>query len=165
MTKHGGRYTKEYRIWLKMTERCRNPNVKEYALYGGRGIMVCGRWQRSFAAFLQDMGSRPRAGMSIDRIDGNKDYEPQNCRWATSTEQSKNLLRYETNTSGVTGVSWDSRRQRWVAQINRNGRRVALGRFVTKEDAIKVRCTAERELGFSPFHGAERITKTSHEAA
>lgn len=71
-----------------MHERCRLPSHPAYKNYGGRGVAVCDRW-RSFPAFLADMGERPE-GLTIDRIDVNKGYEPSNCRWATRTQQIAN---------------------------------------------------------------------------
>jgi hypothetical protein len=82
--------TKEYKNWLKMKERCYNPNTKGYEYWGGRGIKVCDRWLNSFENFLTDMGERPTLKHSIDRIDNNGNYEPSNCRWATPHQQSQN---------------------------------------------------------------------------
>jgi hypothetical protein len=79
-----------YAIWKQMRQRCHNPNHPYYASYGGRGIQVCERWRESFSAFVEDMGPRPSEAYSLDRIDNNGDYEPNNCRWATKQEQSKN---------------------------------------------------------------------------
>lgn len=80
----------EYAIWVSMIARCCNPKNNAYPRYGGRGITVCERWRSSFKMFLQDMGRRP-AGKSLDRFpDKNGNYEPDNCRWATSTQQNRN---------------------------------------------------------------------------
>jgi hypothetical protein len=88
-TVHGQTLTKEYRIWTHMKTRCYNQNQKYYNRYGGRGIAVCDRWLNSFENFLADMGECPE-GCSIDRIDNDKNYCPENCRWATSTQQNNN---------------------------------------------------------------------------
>ena len=77
-----------YRSWRHMHSRCYNQNVPEHKYYGARGIMVCARWH-DFVNFLTDMGSRP-AGLELDRINNNGNYEPSNCRWATRHEQIQN---------------------------------------------------------------------------
>lgn len=87
---HGLTGTTEHRIWKGMNGRCYNKNNAKYPNYGARGIIVCSRWRRSFENFLEDMGKRPSKNLSIDRIDVNGNYEPANCRWATSTQQSRN---------------------------------------------------------------------------
>lgn len=92
--KHGKSDTPEHNAWMRMIDRCSNPNCPEWHNYGGRGIQVCDRWIGSFVAFLEDMGPRPSARHSVDRYpDKNGNYEPGNCRWATPKEQSRNTRR------------------------------------------------------------------------
>jgi len=80
----------EKSVWKAMKQRCFNPNHKDYKNYGGRGISVCEKWRFSFNSFLEDMGQRPSLAHSIDRIDNNGNYEPDNTKWATIKEQSNN---------------------------------------------------------------------------
>lgn len=88
--KHGMRYTREYRSWDSMIQRCTNPRHKKYYLYGERGITICDRWLESFKEFYKDMGPRPK-NTSLDRIDGDKGYYKENCRWSNPREQSVNV--------------------------------------------------------------------------
>src|SRR5205814_10410404 len=85
-----GQLSVEYRTWENIKSRCLNPNYTDWAYYGGRGITVCERWLHSFENFLQDMGRKPGPDYSIDRINNELGYFPENCRWATSSEQAQN---------------------------------------------------------------------------
>ena len=80
----------EYLCWWNMVDRCVNPENQVFEYYGGRGIAVCSRWRYSFYKFFTDMGERPSVKHSIDRINNNGNYEPENCRWATKSQQSSN---------------------------------------------------------------------------
>ena len=84
-----GRQSRTYRSYQNMIRRCADPDNKDYAQYGGAGIAVCDRWLGSFENFLADVGERPH-GMTVDRIDGTRGYEPGNVRWATPAQQAQN---------------------------------------------------------------------------
>lgn len=113
---HGKSKTPTYIVWQMMIFRCTNKKNNRYKYYAGRGIVVCERWRESFENFIADMGERPEGRYSIDRIDNNGNYEPENCRWATTTEQARNqrtnrliTFRGETKTvaewSVIVGIS------------------------------------------------------------
>ena len=89
-TIHGKSNTKEWLAWRNMLVRCYDPTHNQYANYGGRGVTVCERWRDTFGAFFQDMGLAPSRGHSVDRINVDAPYAPDNCRWATQREQQNN---------------------------------------------------------------------------
>jgi len=99
---HGMDGTPTYKSWMGAKSRCCNPDDCHYKDYGGRGIMICGRWINSFENFLEDMGKRPQ-GKTIDRVNNDGNYSPENCRWSTPKEQSRNqrtnrLITYQKRT-------------------------------------------------------------------
>ena len=142
MNYHGHSYSKTYKIWTGIIQRCTNERDKNYHQYGDRGIEVCSRWLESFENFLEDMGECPD-GLSIDRINVNGNYEPSNCRWTTSSVQGFNK-RSPKNTIGVTGVNMV--KGKYKVFIGRN----YLGSFTSLEEAVKVRKEAEiRVYGFN----------------
>lgn len=93
-TRHGGavrgKMLPEYNTWHGIKGRCLSPTDKAFPRYGGRGITICERWRDSFANFLADMGPKPSTQHSVERIDNNKGYSPENCVWGTSAEQTRN---------------------------------------------------------------------------
>lgn len=83
-------HRKEYNIWSSMKDRCSNSNNENFSNYGGRGIEVCERWLSSFSNFIEDMGAKPFADASIERVDVNGNYCPENCTWIPLKDQWKN---------------------------------------------------------------------------
>lgn len=142
--KHGMCGTPEYSSWVCMKSRCINPNNTEYYRYGGRGITICQEWIDSFPAFYEDMGQKPD-GLTLERIDNDSGYFPVNCKWATPTEQSRNTRIPKTNKTGVKGVFFNKKRNRFRAAICVNYKSIFLGHFKTLEEATKARKEGEME--------------------
>lgn len=91
---HGGRYTRLYNIWLNMKQRCSNPKASHYEYYGGKGVSVCEEWKKSFSTFRDwALSNGYEDGLTIDRIESDKDYCPENCRWVTHLKQMSNTTR------------------------------------------------------------------------
>lgn len=139
MKRDGRSFTPEYSAWSKMKDRCYNVNGKRYPEWGGRGIRVCDRWLNSFENFFADMGFRPTPRHSLDRKDNDGDYSPENVRWATKTEQSINRRTFSNNKSGVPGIHFNNRDQKWVVRVTVDGVRKSLGVHNTLEEAKAAR--------------------------
>lgn len=108
---HGASGTNLYAVWKMMRQRCLNPRNKDYQWYGGSGISICKRWEK-FENFVTDMGLRPEGG-TLERINGNKNYTPSNCRWASIQEQQRNRRDMRPLTlSGRTQLSTD-----WAVEL------------------------------------------------
>ncbi len=136
-----GGFSKTYSAWDNMKGRCYRRKNDPATRYW-RKITVCDRWLNSFDNFLEDMGEKPK-GLTLDRIDGTKDYTPKNCRWASRVTQSRNSARYCSNTSGHPGVC--PKQNRWRAYISVAGRQINLGQYLKKSDAIRARKQGELE--------------------
>jgi hypothetical protein len=109
--RHGGRHTRMYAIWSHMKDRCLNPRNRTFKRYGGRGITICQSWKDSFMAFQDDMGPCPPRH-TLDRIDNNGPYAPDNCRWANYTAQATNRrtnVWIEWNGERLTQDQWAKR--------------------------------------------------------
>lgn len=135
-----------------MLQRCYDPNSTKFQNWGGRGIKVCDRWLKSFDNFIEDMGYRPSLNHSIERRDNNGNYTPDNCFWATRTEQVRNRRQFKNNTSGVEGVQYDKRDSTWKPYITVMYTRIYLGDYKFKEDAVKIRRVAESLWFTDPVH-------------
>jgi hypothetical protein len=134
-TIHGGRGTPEYNIWKGMKARCLDTECLAYSYYGGRGITICDRWINSFPNFLSDMGNRTSPDHTIDRIDNDGNYCPENCRWATMAEQGRNTRNNHLIThNGLTMCLTD-----WAAKVG-------LSRSVLSDRINKRKWTIEKAL-------------------
>jgi hypothetical protein len=143
--KHGMARTRVYGIWVGMVHRCTSPKCKLYPLYGGRGIGMDPAW-KDFRKFYADMGEPPEKH-ELDRIDGTKGYSKDNCRWATSQQQSMNMLKRNRPTSSrFKGVGYSKTNRNWIARIKFNRKNVHIGCFAREEDAARAYDSKAREL-------------------
>lgn len=127
-----------YRTWSNMLQRCTNPKNPGYARYGGRGIGVYPAW-RSFAAFERDVGPKPSARHTLDRVDNDGNYEPGNVRWTCWRTQATN----RRTSRSVSGVQ-PSGKKKWAAYIRVSGRKTYIGTFNTEAEAHKAYAAASQ---------------------
>ena len=137
---HGLTSHKYYQTWYDMIKRCNNPKATGYKHYGGRGITVCEEWL-DIANFIVwcDLTHPNIEGLSLDRIDVDGNYEPNNCRWADASTQALNQRMKGNNTSGFVGVAYRKDNNKWSASITIDCKVVFLRCFKTKEEAVEAR--------------------------
>ena len=135
---HGVTKHRLYYIWFGLVDRCTNPNHNRYKDYGGRGITVCEEWL-DVKNFIEDMYPSYMEGLSLDRIDNDKGYSLDNCRWADRTTQAINRRIQKNNTSGFVGVSYHNGKARWAASVEVNYKKVHIGYYSTIEEAVQAR--------------------------
>jgi len=135
-----------YNVWSMMIQRCYEKNHDNFDLYGGAGKVVCERWLepngKGFLNFCEDMGERPE-GTTLDRINNELSYFPENCRWTTQLTQVINRGMSKNNTSGCKGVTWHTSYGKWCAQIGVNYSNIVLGYFDDWFEAVCARKSGE----------------------
>lgn len=137
---HGFSKHRLYKIWIGLRKRCNNPKYQRYYDYGAKGILVCEEWNSNFMSFYNwSLNNGYKDNLSIDRINNNLGYSPDNCRWATQEIQSRNTRRIrENNSSGYRGVSFKKAINKFQCRINVDKKQIYLGVYITAIEAAKV---------------------------
>lgn len=138
--KHFLSRTRLYSIWSGIKSRCCHPNCNTYCNYGAKGIKMCDEWKNSPESFFKwSFENGYSDNLTIDRIDSDKGYYPENCRWATPKEQISHLKMLKNNKSGYRGVSWSKISKKWVCVISINNKSKRIGAFKTQREAVEAR--------------------------
>ena len=137
---HGRSNSRFYKTWTDMIRRCTNHKATGYKNYGARGITVCDEWLdvTNFVAWCEETYPNIK-GYSLDRIDNDKGYSPDNCRWTDATTQNINQRIKKNNTSGFVGIYWNNKNNNWRTCIHLNKVRYNIGSFKTIEEAVQAR--------------------------
>ena len=142
ITKHGDAHARLYKIFNSLLNRCYLTTHNRYKDYGGRGISVCPTWKDDYKAFREwALASGYSEDKTIDRIDNNKGYSPENCRWTTRNIQQRNKRAFQGSSSSYRGVSLCKQTGKWISMIKVNGKQKNLGRYLTEIEAAKARDT------------------------
>lgn len=150
-TVHGDYRDKLYAVYRSMVQRCTNPNSPVYIHYGGRGISFCPAWV-DYSVFKEwALSQGYQDGLSLERVDNNKGYSPENCCWETKTQQARNRRAMKGFSSSYIGVHWDSARNKWMASIGINNKTIPLGRYATEHEAAQARDTYIHENQLKGF--------------
>lgn len=149
------KHPRAYVSWRGMQNRCNNPNTPAFKNYGARGVKICERWS-SFSSFVADMGDPPTAAHSLDRINNAGNYEPSNCRWATSLQQNRNSRKIQYITvNGIKACQLD-----WAREIGVCPATICYWKYTGQLESRIMGILNERALhsaGFFRIHQLEKI--------